>query len=144
MNIIIREFRIEDYDALMALWNEAQLSHRPRGRDRRERIEQELRRETAIFLVAETEGRLVGSVFGTHDGRKGWINRVAVAPGCRNQGIARKLVAQVEHRLAKLGIEIVACLIEGWNTESVEVFKRLGYEEYQNVVYLTKRKNAEV
>jgi hypothetical protein len=46
--------------------------------------------------------------------------------------------------LAKLGIEIVACLIEGWNAESVGVFKILGYEEYQNMVYLTKRESPSV
>jgi len=142
--VFIREFRIEDYDALIALWNDAGLQYRPRGRDRREKIERELESGKAVFLVAETEGRLVGSVLGTHDGRRGWINRLAVAPKLRHKGIARMLVAEVEKRLLNLGIEIVACLVEDWNIGSIRTFERLGYIAHPDILYLTKRKHPDV
>jgi ribosomal protein S18 acetylase RimI-like enzyme len=133
-----------DYDTLITLWNDAQLPYKPKGRDRYDKIEYELKRGNAIFLVAEINGKLVGSILGTHDGRKGWLNRLAVAPEFRRQGIARMLVTEVERCFSELGIEIVACLIENWNTESIQVFERLGYKRHSDIVYFTKRRNADV
>jgi len=143
-DIVIREFCIEDYDALITLWNDAQLEYKPKGRDRRDKIESELERGNAIFLVAEIDGKLAGSILGTHDGRKGWINRLAVAPEFRKQGIARRLVSEVEEMFSELGIEIMACLIEDWNTKSMQVFEKLGYKKHSDIIYFTKRKHLDV
>jgi len=143
-DILIREFCMEDYDAVIKLWNDAQLPHRPKGRDSRGKIEYELKQGIAIFLVAEINGKLVGSILGTHDGRKGWINRLAVSAEFRRQDIARRLVTEVEGRFSELGIEVVACLIEDSNTKSMQVFERLGYKKYSNIAYFTKRRNLDV
>jgi ribosomal protein S18 acetylase RimI-like enzyme len=139
----VREFRIEDYEQLIELWQEAHLPYKPKGRDSKEEIERELRGHNAVFLVAEENGRLVGSIFGTHDGRKGWINRVATAPAYQKQGIARTLVREVERRLRNMGIKIIACLIEDWNTGSVAFFEKMGYVRYQHVLYFTKREGPD-
>ena len=142
--MIIREFSIKDYDSLITLWNDAQLPFKPKGRDKRDKIEYELKQGRDIFLVAEINGKLVGSVFGTHDGRKGWINRLAVSPEFQRQNIAKKLIAEVEDRFSELGIDIVACLIEDWNTKSLQVFEKLGYKNHSDIVYFSKRKNSNV
>jgi ribosomal protein S18 acetylase RimI-like enzyme len=142
--MIIREFSIKDYDALITLWNDAQLPFKPKGRDRRDKIEYELKQGRDIFLVAGINGKLVGSVFGTHDGRKGWINRLVVAPEFQRQDIAKKLIAEVEDRFSELGIDIIACLVEDWNTKSLQVFEKLGYEKHSDIVYFSKRKDSNV
>ena len=142
--VLIREFRLDDYDAPIALWNDAQLPHRPKGRDRLDKIEREVDRGNAVYLVAELDGKLVGSVLGTHDGRKGWINRLAVSPEFRQQGIARMLVNDVEKRLYELGIETIACLIQDQNKISMQMFEKLGYERESNIVYFTKRGSSDV
>jgi len=142
--ISVREFRINDYDALISLWNDAQLPHRPKGRDRLDKIQRELERGNAVYLVAELDGKLVGSVLGTHDCRKGWINRLAVAPEFRQQGVARMLVNAVEKRLYELGIEMVACLVYDSNARSIELFEKLGYKRESNIVYFTKRGSPDV
>jgi N-acetylglutamate synthase len=141
---IIRKFCMEDYNDVVFLWNKAQLPYKPKGRDKRRSIEKEIKGKQSIFIVAEVHGKIIGSVFGTHDGRKGWINRLAVDPDFRRQGIARRLVADVEKRLRKLGIDIIAALIEDWNARSMKTFKRLGYEKHDDIVYFTKRSNNNV
>ena len=140
----IRELTIDDYDALCALWEEAGLSFRPNGRDQQERIAREIDGPCSVFLIAEDKGELVGAILGTHDGRKGWINRLAVSPRHRRQGIARALAAAVEERLSARGIEILAGQIEDWNKESMIFFERLGYTRHNDIIYYTKRKNPEV
>jgi ribosomal protein S18 acetylase RimI-like enzyme len=135
----IRDFRIGDYDAVAALWTDAGLPFRPNGRDRREAIAREIEGDQALFLVAEEGTRIVGVVFGTHDGRKGWINRLAVAPDLRRRGVGRTLVDEVEARLRRLGIVIAACLIEEENEISQAVFADLGYKRHPEIVYYAKR-----
>lgn len=140
----IRPLKIDDYDDLIKIWDESGLRYKPKGRDRRDHIEREIEEPTAIFLVAEKDGKIIGSILGTHDGRKGWINRLAVHPEYQRQGIARKLVKEVEKRLEKMGIKIIACLVEEWNKGSMRFFEKMGYKEFEGVFYLTKRSHLEV
>ncbi|OGF56318.1 MAG: hypothetical protein A2Z21_03935 [Candidatus Fraserbacteria bacterium RBG_16_55_9] len=144
MSIAIRDFHTEDYDALVALWEEAGLPYKPQGRDSQEEIARQIRHSTAIYLIAEHNGVLVGSVLCTNDGRKGWINRLAVSPVHRRRGIARKLVEEAEKRFLALGIEIYACLIEDWNSISMKVFECLGYHRHSDILYFSKRKHPDI
>ena len=120
------------------------MPYKPAGRDRKESIAREIKKDGAIFLVGEINGEIVGSAFGTHDGRKGWINRVAVRPIYQRQGVAAKLVREVERRLEAMGIGIIACLIEDWNKDSIKFFKKIGYHGHKDIIYFTKRKEPEI
>ena len=137
--IVIREFAPADYDRVMELWTEGKLPVKPQGRDSRARIEAQVRQPNVIFLVAESQDRLIGTVLATHDGRKGWVNRLAVDPACRRKGVGRRLVVEAERRLAAAGMEIFACLIEEENTVSMRLFESLGYTEHREIVYFAKR-----
>lgn len=135
----IRELTLDDYDRLVEIWTKAGLSHRPQGRDANEHFRTEISRETAVFLGAEVDDMLVGVLLGTHDGRKGWINRLAVLPGYRNRGIGSALVTEVEQRLNVLGIKIVTCLIEDGNDASGNFFESIGYVRHPDITYFSKR-----
>jgi ribosomal protein S18 acetylase RimI-like enzyme len=134
---------LEDREAVVRLWTEAGLPFRPLGRDRLEKMRLEMERGTAIFLVAEVAGETVGVVLGTHDGRRGWINRLAVAPAYQRQGIARRLVREVEARTEALGIEIVAALIESENEASLAFFRAIDYLHAPDIEYVSKRRSAD-
>jgi len=84
------------------------------------------------------EGRLVAVVVLTHDGRKGWINRLAVDPVYRHRGYARRLVEASERWFNdEIGVEVSAALIHTHNDSSRALFDALGYEEI-DVVYVRK------
>jgi ribosomal protein S18 acetylase RimI-like enzyme len=142
--IIIRKMTIKDYESLIALWNEGNLPYRSQGRDSKQHIAQQLRQRTSLYYVAEHEGKIIGAILGTHDGRKGWINRLVVAPTYRQKGIAKRLVREVEQNLTSVGIDIIACLVEDWNKVSKNVFERLGYTKHSDILYYSKRKNIRV
>ncbi|QAA77344.1 MAG: hypothetical protein BIP78_1578 [Candidatus Bipolaricaulis sibiricus] len=139
----IRDLSVDDCDELIRLWKEAGLPFRPQGRDSREAIARQMEGGTAIYLGAEQDGQLIGAVLGTHDGRKGWINRLAVHPAHRRRGIGRALVGAVEERLHGMGIEIIAALIEDWNEDSMAFFARLGYVAHRDIIYHSKRRSPE-
>jgi ribosomal protein S18 acetylase RimI-like enzyme len=136
----IREYRTEDYESVLALWAGAGLPFKPEGRDRRDSIDTQARRPNMIFLVAESEGTVVGTVIATHEGRKGWINRLAVDPGFRRRGIGSRLVREAEDRLKGLGMDVLACLIEEGNDASVRTFETLGYERHPEIHYFVKKR----
>jgi ribosomal protein S18 acetylase RimI-like enzyme len=135
----IRELTIDDYDRLIGVWREAGLPCRPSGRDRRDRVAQEMADSRSAFLAAEENGSILGVVVATHDGRKGWINRLAVVPHARRLGVAASLVAAAEERLAAQGLRIIACLIENENDASLALFATLGYARLDDIVYHAKR-----
>ena len=131
---------VNDYDAIMDLWKAAGLTTiKPTGRDSRESFEQQMARGIqAVIGIYEGE-RLIGLVMATHDTRKGWVNRLAVHPDFRGQGIGGQLVRAAEEYLASEGIGIYAAMIETDNAASLATFKREGYHVHEDMVYVTKR-----
>jgi ribosomal protein S18 acetylase RimI-like enzyme len=138
----IREFRLEDYGRVMELWTQGGLPLKPLGRDSLENIARQIGLSNVRFLVAENGegGRVIGTVLATHDGRKGWINRLAVDADLRKKGIGARLVLAAESWLESQGMDILACLIEEENAVSMAVFEKLGYKKHPEIIYFAKRK----
>jgi GNAT superfamily N-acetyltransferase len=128
-----------DYDALLRLWEAAGLPCKPRGRDSREQYLRQLSLGMLAFLGLFDDRRLVGVILVTNDGRKGWLNRLAVAPSHRRRGLGRRLIAAAEDWLRERGIRIFACQVEGYNDVSRVVFRRCGYQLFEDIEYYTKR-----
>jgi len=124
----IRRLRLADYDAMIRLFRVCGLNPRTKGRESRTAIAAQLRTARNRYLGAFEGTRLVGTVFGTHDSRKGWINRLAVHPEFRRRRLASRLVRLCERGLREQGIQIFAALIEPDNAASEAVFRGLGYE----------------
>lgn len=82
-------------------------------------------------LVRVESGRIdaVGAVTrgGTHQSHLGELS-VAVHPGRRRGGIARRMVAELEATAEREGIEILKALIWVGNRPSRRLFSSLGYE----------------
>jgi len=107
-------------------------------------MEAQIKENPSFFLGAFEDTRLVGTVIATTDGRKGWINRLAVDPDYRRRGIAKTLVAEAEKALRKNGIQIICALIEETNEPSKNFFRKCGYKELKNIRYFTKRDSEEI
>ena len=140
----ISEYCDSDYDTLVSIWEKSGLPYKPKGRDSRNSIENEIKRGCGKFLFAVMGDTYIGAVLVTHDGRKGWINRVCVLPEYREQGVARKLVDASEQWLKEQGIGIFACQIEGYNDDSFEAFQKMGYVNFEGIRYLTKRTHPDI
>ena len=135
----VRTAEAEDYDAIAAVWLAAGLPAKLRGRDGREAFIEQLGCFPTSYLVAEIDDRVVGVVLGTHDRRKGWINRLAVPPESRRRGIAARLITSCEDALRAEGIEIIAVLIEEGNEASIRAFGHAGYRNDVPARYFRKR-----
>jgi ribosomal protein S18 acetylase RimI-like enzyme len=68
-------------------------------------------RDPEALLIAEIEGRVVGTLIATWDGWRGSMYRLAVLPDFRRRGIAGMLVGHGERRLLSLGCRRVQALV---------------------------------
>jgi ribosomal protein S18 acetylase RimI-like enzyme len=140
----IRRLTIADYDDLIRLWADAGLPYRPMGRDSRDRIAIEMERADTAFLGIHEDEKLVAAGVMTFDGRKGWINRVAVDPDCRGRRLAVAIVTAGESFLKTQGAQVISGLIEEHNLPSMALFTRLGYRCHHDIHYFSKRDSDDV
>jgi GNAT superfamily N-acetyltransferase len=135
----IRPLIIDDYEAMTALWEKAELSHRPKGRDAGEEVAAQLKRDDLRILGMFDEEKLIGTILCSSDGRRGWINRLAVDPDYRRKGLSQRLIEASEDFLRSLGLKVIAALIEDYNEASIAAFKKAGYLYGQDIMYFSKR-----
>lgn len=135
----IRRLTISDYKELTELWSHASLPFKPEGRDRRATIARQMKANPDLFIGAFEDSGLVGAAILSSDLRKGWINHLAVDPGCRRRGIAEVLISESERILRKHGLRIFCALIEDSNVASRELFKKCGFVEHHDILYFSKR-----
>jgi len=133
----IREFRIEDYPMVHDLWQTAGLILRPG--DELEDVKLKLQRDADLFLVAEQDDEILGSVIGGWDGRRGWIYHLAVRPKHQRKGIGLGLVREVEKRLVAKGAKKVNAQVYKWNERSSEFFKAIGYDAQPDLIMIGKQ-----
>ena len=132
------------YDAIIKVWDRAGLPFKPLGRDSRAEVERQMALDPDMWLGCFVGGELVGVVIGSYDSRKGWFNRLAVVPEYQDKGYATALVEEMEKRLRARGLGIFAVLIEEGHDASLALFKKAGYEVYENISYLRKRDNPDI
>jgi len=132
----IREFQIEDEQAVIDLWTRCGLI-RP-WNDPHKDIQRKLRVRPDLFLVGVSGGRIVAAAMAGYEGHRGWINYLAVAPGERRRGLARAIMAEAERRLRDAGCPKINLQIRRSNLEAVAFYEALGYAA-DDVVSMGKR-----
>lgn len=94
----IRTMTIADYDTVIDLMQRTP-GVTVRDADSREATRRYLERNPGLSFVATAGDDTVGCIMSGHDGRRGYLQHLIVAPTHRRQGIANALV---EHCLAGL------------------------------------------
>ena len=89
-----------------------------------------------LFLLAEADGRLVGSVIGGWDYWRGHIYRLAVHPQYRRRGLAHALTAEIERRLRAKGARRIYALASTKQETGVAFWNSLPYEVSKDIPYV--------
>ena len=105
----IRDCRADEIDEVLALWRAAGSAQSVT--DTVGHVHAVIAHDGAWLLVAEADGRLVGTVIAAWDGWRGHFYRLAVLPESRRRGIATALVRAGEERLRSLGARRLSAIV---------------------------------
>ncbi len=106
----IRDCQVEDIEQVLSIWETSSAGHTPT--DNAQDVRRAIAAPQLEFLVAEVDGRVVGTIMGGYDGWRGAISRLAVEESYRRRGIGRALLAEVEKRFDANGVRVVGALVE--------------------------------
>ena len=133
-SIEIREFRFPaDYESIYKLWESIEKGVRVGRSDTLAEIEKKIGRDPDLFLVAESDGEIIGSVIGGYDGRRGLIYHLAVEASFRGKGIGSWLMDEVESRLRVKGCLKCYLLVTDDNTEVEQYYQRRGWQPMDSI-----------
>jgi len=134
--IRIREFCFPgDYPVVRELWSSAGPGIHLRRSDEPEEIQKKLQRDPDLFLLAEDDGKVMGSVIGGFDGRRGLVYHLAVAEDYRNQGVGALLMEELEKRLRAKGCIRIYLLVTRDNPEAIAFYEKYGWEKMDLHIY---------
>jgi ribosomal protein S18 acetylase RimI-like enzyme len=98
-----RPVTLSDHPALLSLWQRTP-GIRVRPEDQLQPFSDYLARNPGLSLLVEVEGSPVACLLAGHDGRRGYLQHLAVDAAYRGRGLARLLLDETLASLAKLGI----------------------------------------
>ncbi|MEX1194466.1 MAG: GNAT family N-acetyltransferase, partial [Dehalococcoidia bacterium] len=137
---MIRAATPDDFDPILKLWSS--IERHTALPDTIELLQQFHEFSPDLFLVAETDGRIVGTIIGGWDGWRGHIARLATDPSVRRQGLARKLVAEVECRLRERGVKRIYALADRRSELAIPFWEAAGYQSSDSIIQYSR--NMEV
>ena len=143
MNQQLRRLDVSDYDAIISLWSDAGLPFKPRGRDSQAMMAVEMSLPQCAFFGLFEDDKLLAVGIAEFDGRRGWINRLAVHPDHRGEGLAGRVIHECEYFLEMQGAVVIAALIEEVNFPSMACFHKEGFVCLEEYKLFTKRKSPD-
>ena len=138
MKVTLSPLTLELYDDVIALWKES-----PgvgfSDTDSKEHIQSFLERNPDLSFVAKDDkGSIAGTILCGHDGRQGYIYRLAVRPDCRRQGIGRRLVERCLIGLRAVNIQKCHIRVLKNNSRGVQFWKGLDWTFRSDLSVISK------
>lgn len=135
-NLILREFQFpSDYSQVVTLWKHAGPGIQLRRSDESDEIAKKLQRDPDLFIVAEINGLIIGSVLGGFDGRRGMVYHLAVDDSYRKKGIGAVLMNELERRMKQKGCIRSYLLVTRDNLDAIRFYETEGWEQMDLLVY---------
>ena len=138
MNIEYKVMTASDYDGVYELWMNTPGMGINSTDDSREGVEKYIKRNPATSFVALVEGKVVGAILAGHDGRRGFIQHIAVLSEFRKHGIASTLVDKAMNALEEEGIHKVALLAFKKNELGNSFWEKMEFITREDVYYRNK------
>ena len=131
----VRTMTIEDFDQVHALWMTISGFAIRSIDDSREGVERFLRRNPTTSVVAEEDGKIVGSILCGHDGRRGCLYHVCVHKDYRMRGIGKAMVVYAMNALKAEEISKVSLIAFTRNDIGNAFWNRIGWTRRLDLNY---------
>jgi ribosomal protein S18 acetylase RimI-like enzyme len=132
---MVRLMTIEDYEQVHALWMTIKGFSIRSIDDSKEGVERFLKRNPTTSVVAIEDGKVVGAILCGHDGRRGCLYHVCVAPDYRRRGIGKSMVVFCMDALKKEKINKVSLIAFTKNDIGNAFLHHVGWVEREDLNY---------
>ena len=105
--------------------------------DYKDAIDHCLDHNPGLSFVARDDKKLVGAVLCGHDGRRGYIDHLAVRKSHRRQGIGSALVTRCVYNLMRIGIRKWHLFVLEDNQPAIAFWKELGWAQRVELVTMS-------
>ncbi|ELP6741343.1 GNAT family N-acetyltransferase [Vibrio vulnificus] len=122
----IREMNIADYDDVIKLWGQTE-GMSLRDADSKESINNYLIRNPNLSFVAVSGNEIVGAVLVGTDGRRGYLQHLAISTNFRGKNLGRDLVSQAISALADVGVPKTHLFVYNENVNAQQFYEKLGW-----------------
>ena len=139
INIKIQTVLSGDLEELTGFWRTIDGVGLGQGDDLKS-LEQFIRRNPHTCLLIRDEGKVVGSVLGGFDGRRGYIYHLAVSPERRRQGMGRLLMNVVCRELEKQGAHKIHLFVFNGNHDAIGFYQRLGWDRRSDIQVMSSNR----
>ena len=134
--LILREFQFpHDFPQVINLWMNAGPGIHLRHSDEKDEIAKKIQRDPDLFLVAEINSQIIGTVLGGFDGRRGMVYHLAVASHYRKRGIGAALMNELEGRMRQKGCIRSYLLVTRDNLDAIRFYENTGWEQMDLLTY---------
>ncbi|OOQ67331.1 GNAT family N-acetyltransferase [Vibrio parahaemolyticus] len=117
---------IADYDDVIKLWGQTE-GMSLRDADSKESINNYLIRNPNLSFVAVSANEIVGAVLVGTDGRRGYLQHLAVSSNFRGKNLGRELVSQAISALANVGVPKTHLFVYNENVNAQQFYEKLGW-----------------
>ena len=132
MTIEIREFTPADHPAALDLWRSTP-GVVVRDADAFQPVTAYLARNPGTSFVAVDDGAIVGAILCGTDGRRGYLQHLAVHPRVRGRGIGRSLAERSIDALAAAGIDKCHLMVVAGNDAASTFWRHLGWQSRTDI-----------
>ena len=140
---MVRIMTIEDYEGVYALWKKIKGFGIRSIDDSKEGVARFLKRNPTTSVVAEKDGRIVGSILCGHDGRRGCLYHVCVDEDYRRHGIGNRMVVFAMKALKEEKINKVSLIAFTENDIGNAFWNTIGWTERLDLNYYDFTLNEE-
>ena len=140
---MVRIMTIEDYEGVYALWKKIKGFGIRNIDDSKEGVARFLKRNPTTSVVAEKDGRIVGSILCGHDGRRGCLYHVCVDEDYRRHGIGKRMVVFAMKALKEEKINKVSLIAFTENDIGNAFWNTIGWTERLDLNYYDFTLNEE-
>ena len=132
----VKLFQMEFYEEVVKLWIAAGL--KLTFSDTRDEIAKFYEHNKNSFFILVKDGKIIGTVIGAFDGRRGYVHHLAILPDFQHHNYGTLLMEHLTEYYRKNGVVKIHLFIEKPNEAVGKFYEKLDWHYRDDIILMSK------